>query len=75
MKEALEHETMSSRELAYHIVDHHNWYISESSVYRILRRAGSITSPAHIVMSAADEFEKKTRHVNEMDRLILPTLR
>ena len=64
--EALEHETFSSRELAFHIVDHHKWYISESSVYRILKRAGLITSPAHIVLSAADEFEHKTKRINEM---------
>jgi len=66
IEQALEHEEMSSRELAYHIVDHHSWYISESSVYRILKRNGLITSPAHIVMSAADEFESKTTRINEM---------
>jgi putative transposase len=62
----LEHEELSSRELAYHIIDNHKWYISESSVYRILKRAGLITSLAHIVMSAANEFETKTRRINEM---------
>lgn len=66
VEEALEHEELSSRELAFHIIDNHKWYISESSVYRILKRAGLITSPAHIVMSAADEFMNKTRRVNEM---------
>jgi len=66
VEEALEHEELSSRELAFHIIDNHKWYISESSVYRILKRAGLITSPAHIVMSAADEFENKTRRINEM---------
>jgi len=66
VEEALEHEELSSRELAFHIIDNHKWYISESSVYRILKRAGLITSPAHIVMSAADEFVNKTRRVNEM---------
>jgi putative transposase len=66
IEEALEHEDLSSRELAYHIIDRHKWFISESSVYRILKKAGLITSPAHIVMSAADEFENKTRRVNEM---------
>ena len=66
VEEALEHEELSSRELAYHIIDNHKWYISESSVYRILKRAGLITSPAHIVMSTADEFETKTRRINEM---------
>lgn len=66
VEEALEHEELSSRELAFHIIDNHKWYISESSVYRILKRAGLITSPAHIVMSAADEFETKTSRINEM---------
>jgi len=44
VRQALEHEELSSRELAYHIIDHHKWFISESSVYRILKRAGLITS-------------------------------
>jgi transposase InsO family protein len=66
VEEALEHEELSSRELAFHIIDNHKWYISESSVYRILKRAGLITSPAHIVMSAANEFETKTKRINEM---------
>lgn len=66
IEEALEHETLSSRELAYHIVDEHKWYISESSVYRILKKAGLITAPTHIVLSAAEEFEKKTKRINEM---------
>lgn len=66
VEEALEHEDLSSRELAFHIIDNHKWFISESSVYRILKRAGLITSPAHIVMSAAEEFETKTRRINEM---------
>jgi putative transposase len=66
IEEALEHVELSSRELAYHIIDQHKWYISESSVYRILKKVGLITAPAHIVLSTADEFEKKTRRVNEM---------
>jgi transposase InsO family protein len=66
IEEALEHSELSSRELAYHIIDQHKWYISESSVYRILKRACLITAPAHIVLSAADEFAKKTGRVNEM---------
>ena len=66
IEEALEHEELSPRELAYHIIDNHKWFISESSVYRILKRAGLITSPAHIVMSAANEFENKTSRINEM---------
>jgi putative transposase len=66
VEEALEHPELSSRELAVHIVDHHKWYISESSVYRILKERGLITAPAYIVLSASDEFKDKTRRVNEM---------
>jgi transposase InsO family protein len=66
IEEALEHTELSSRELACHVIDHHKWYISESSVYRILKKAGLITAPAYIVLSAADEFENKTTRINEM---------
>jgi len=66
VKEALEHPEISSRELAVHIVDKHKWFISESSVYRILKVYGLITAPSHIVLAAADEFKKKTSRVNQM---------
>ena len=64
--EALEHPEFSSREVAVHIVDHLKWYISESSVYRILKERGLITAPSHIILCAADEFKDKTKRVNEM---------
>lgn len=63
---ALDKCEMSSRELAWHITDTHNYYISESSVYRILKERGLITAPTHIVMSASDEYHRKTHRVNEM---------
>ena len=66
VEEALEHEYLSCRELACHIVDEHKWFISESSVYRILKERGLITAPAHIVLSASDEFENKTSRINQM---------
>jgi putative transposase len=66
VKEALEHESLSSRELAIHIIDKHKWFISESSVYRILKERGLITAPAHILLSAANEYINKTNRVNEM---------
>lgn len=56
---------LSPRELAYHITDNKGWFISESSVYRILKSRGLITSPAWIVMIAADEFKDKTTHVHQ----------
>ena len=66
VKEALDHELLSSRELATHIVDRHKWFISESSVYRILKERGLITAPAHIILSAAQEYIYKTSRINEM---------
>jgi transposase InsO family protein len=40
--------------------------MSESSVYRILKSRGLITAPAHIFLSAADEFTSKTGFVHQM---------
>ena len=63
---ALQKESFSTRELAWHITDTQKRYISESSVSRILRERGLIPAPHHIVLSAANEFKKKTTFVNEM---------
>lgn len=63
---ALERPELSPRELAWHITDKRDYYISESSVYRILKSFDLITSPAFIVMRAAEEFRHKTRRVNEL---------
>jgi transposase len=63
---ALDRPELSSRELAYHLTDEQQIFISESSVYRILKARGLITSPAHIFMSAGDEFTDKTKFVHQM---------
>ena len=63
---ALEHTELSSRELAYKLTDEQQIFISESSVYRILKDRGLISSPAHIFMAASEEFSKKTKFVHEM---------
>ena len=62
---ALEKTELSPRELAFHITDNQGWFISESSVYRILKERGLITSPAWILMAAADEFKDKTTYVHQ----------
>ena len=62
---ALDLTELSPRELAFHITDKQGWFISESSVYRILKERGLITSPAWIVMVAADEFKDKTIRVHQ----------
>ena len=63
---ALEMDGLTPRELAYHIIDHHKYYISESSVYRILKERGLVTSPAYLVMAASDSFRDKTSRPNQM---------
>lgn len=63
---ALDYPQLSSRELACKITDEQQIYISESSVYRILKSYGLITAPAHIFLSAADEFSNKTSFVHQM---------
>jgi putative transposase len=63
---ALERPELSARELAWHVTDNEGWFISERSVYRILRDFDLLTSPAYIVMSAANEFKHKTKRVHEL---------
>lgn len=63
---ALDHPELSPRELACHITDTEAYFISESSVYRILKAFDLITSPAFILLKAADKFAHPTTRVNEL---------
>jgi len=63
---SLEKPELSSRELAWHITDNYRYYISESSVYRILKENGLISIPSFRIMSASDSFHDKTTAVNQM---------
>ena len=63
---ALEYPHLSSRELAVKLTDEQQIFISESSVYRILKARGLITSPAHVFLSAGDEYTNKTGFVHQM---------
>ena len=63
---ALEHEDLTPRELAVKYTDEQRYFISESSVYRILKAADLIAAPAHVVIKAADEFRDKTVRPNEL---------
>lgn len=63
---ALEYPDKSPRQLAWHITDTQHYFISESSVYRILKSYDLITSPAFMVLSARDKFQHPTRRVNEL---------
>jgi putative transposase len=63
---ALKQPEQSPRQLACHITDKYGYYISESSVYRILKSYDLIPSPAYIVMAASDKFRHPTNHVHEL---------
>jgi len=57
---------LSPRELAVRFTDTNEYFISESSVYRLLKALDLITSPAFIVIKAADEFRDKTTAINQL---------
>jgi putative transposase len=63
---ALEHTELSPRELSVKITDEQKIFISESSIYRILKAKGLITTPAYILLSASNEFKNKTNFVHEL---------
>jgi hypothetical protein len=63
---ALADPERSPRELAWQFTDRESHFLSESSVYRILKAYDLITSPAFIVISAAKQFRHPTRRVNEL---------
>ena len=63
---ALERTDLSPRELACQYTDERRYFVSESSVYRILNAADLITSPAYILMSASEKFQDPTTRVHEM---------
>src|ERR1700757_2076163 len=57
---ALDEPALSPRELAVRFTDTESYFVSEASVYRLLKAHDLIASPAFIVMRAADEFKDKT---------------
>lgn len=63
---ALEKPELSPRELAVSYTDDKRYFISESSVYRLLKEQDLITSPAYILLKASDKFQQPTTHMNEM---------
>jgi putative transposase len=63
---ALEAPELSPRELAVRFTDTRGYFVSEASVYRLLKAHDLITSPAFVVIKAADEFRDKTTRPNQM---------
>ena len=63
---ALDEPELSPRELAVRFTDERRYFVSEASVYRLLKANDLITSPAYIVIKAADEFRDKTTAPNQL---------
>jgi len=66
LEEARASPELSCRQLACKIADSGNMYVSESTVYRVLKREGLI-KPAEIIgFKAAREYHRKTKGPNEL---------
>ena len=63
---ALDEPELSPREVAVTFTDRNKTFISEASVYRLLKAEGLITSPAFILMRAADRFDTPTTAINQL---------
>jgi hypothetical protein len=63
---ALEQSELSPRELAVQFTDEKSYFVSEASVYRLLKAHDLITSPAYVVIKAANQFHTRTVRPNQM---------
>jgi transposase InsO family protein len=63
---ALDEPALSPRELAVRFTDTDRYFVSEASVYRLLKGLDLIASPAFIVIRAAEEFTDKTTAPNQL---------
>jgi putative transposase len=63
---ALDQCELSPRELAVRFTDEKRYFVSEATVYRLLKAHDLIPSPAYVVIKAADQFHTQTTRPNEM---------
>jgi transposase InsO family protein len=63
---ALKHPERSARELAWLFTDQEGYFVSESSVFRILKGYDLIENPAFEVVRAAKRFKKPTTRINQL---------
>lgn len=63
---ALKEPELSPRELAVTFTDCRGYFVSEASVYRLLKARDLITSPAFILLKAADAFSNPTTAPNQL---------
>jgi len=57
---------LSARQLALKLVDFEGWYVSESTVFRILKREGLIKAAEVVGFKAGKEYHRKTKRPNEL---------
>lgn len=72
---ALDEPELSPREVAVAFTDAEKTFVSEASVYRILKAEGLVTSPAFIVMKAADASPTRPPPSTSSGRPTSPTSR
>jgi transposase InsO family protein len=65
LREALRQPELSSRELACWVTDHGGFSVPESSVYRLLKRHGSVREVQVLGFPAGKEYQVKTTRINE----------
>ena len=63
---ALDCPELSPRELAVRFTDERRYFVSEASVYRLLKSKGLTTSPAYVGIKAAEEFKEKAIAPNQL---------
>jgi transposase InsO family protein len=63
---ALEHPSLSPREVAIRLIDEEGWFVSESTVYRILRVSGLVKPPDTKGFPAGKEYHAKWKAPNEL---------
>ena len=72
---ALQQPELSPRELATPFVDEQQYFVSEASVYRLLKAHDLITCPASILIKAADNFAQPTTAPSQFWQTDFPYLR
>lgn len=63
---ALKQPDKSCRQVSWQFVDKEGYFISESSVYRILKGYDLVQSPIFTLIPAKDKYEKPTKYVHEL---------
>jgi putative transposase len=63
---ALDQPELSPRELAVRFTDEAEYFVSEASVYRLLKADDLVAGLAYIVIKAAKEFKNKTTAPNQL---------